>query len=398
MKTSNAKQVLTLPRWSMAERAAPNVLLRTLFKAMSSGDHGYVPAKQPELLLDTPTLRIRYSGPVLSQADLDVWQSWLDMASRAGSLTIRCSNAALLASLGRTDGGKQYQLLHEQIIKLVGAVPEVTASGKIEMDNLLTASFDDDTRLWEIRLNPYIAQLFKSFGYTRINLTERRALADSPLAQWLHIFFATHDDAAPYALTQLQRLSGRPVTNFTRDLKLAVAVLERELPTIKSTATADLPQSQRKGWCIELFNVGTARQPDYRLHMNKHGLTTKEVQVAKIERAEQKRARTAGKKTATESPAPLRIEPPAPVAASASWAELTKDGLAALAYRSIEELEALATQEELRKAKALVEYCVPRGGEYCDDLRVHLIGVMRVSRDPGFDDERWHVFQELSEI
>jgi hypothetical protein len=78
--------------------------------------------------------------------------------------------------------------------------------------------------------------------------------------------------------------------------------------------------------------------------------------------------------------------------------ELTKDGLAALAYRSIEELEALATPDELRKAKALVEYCAPRGGEYCDDLRVHLIGVMRVSRDPGFDDERWHVFQELTEI
>jgi hypothetical protein len=409
MKTSNATQpaaakapVLTLPQWSQAERAAPNVLLRGLFKALAVGNHGAIPAEKPELLLNTPKLSIRYSGPILAQPELDVWQAWLDIASRQGSMTIRCSNAELLAALGRDDSGTQYEKLKIQIRKLVSALPEVTAGTKIEMNNLATASYDTATKLWEIRLNPYIATLFRTYGYTRVNIAERRSMADAPLAQWLHIFFATHELAAPYPLSRLQALSGRPARNFVRDVKLAVDALKRSLPTTESTETASKEQAERKGWHIELINAGTARRPEYLLHMNKRGLTAAEVakanaDLAAAKRATQKRqaARSAGliavpTKPAAPVPAPAATTPTQ--AAVPTWVELLAQvgGIFALLSLDLVALKALATLQEQRAAAAQAAQGMMRGSAFCYDERIHLIAGLRYNRDAGHKDLYWN--------
>ena len=84
---------------------------------------------------------------------------------------------------------------------------------------------DEETGQHVIKLNPQIAKLYGSDGWTAIEKQERQALKGQPLAQWLHGFYSTHASPYPYKIETLHKLCGSEdgeIKGFTRNLKKAL--------------------------------------------------------------------------------------------------------------------------------------------------------------------------------
>jgi len=99
-----------LPQWSDSVRRVPNIALRSaLFGAISKGRRPYL--ERAEIHAQGGNSVI-YTGVLLDQGDLDVWETVLHMA-RAQALGAECRVTAyrLLKVLGRTDTGKNRQIL-----------------------------------------------------------------------------------------------------------------------------------------------------------------------------------------------------------------------------------------------------------------------------------------------
>jgi hypothetical protein len=217
-----------LPQWSDSVRRVPNIALRSaLFGAISKGRRPYL--ERAEIHAQGGSSVI-YTGVLLDQGDLDVWETVLHMA-RAQALGAECRVTAyrLLKVLGRTDTGKNRQILDKHLSRLKATALQLRFGEHSYEGSLLQEVYrehrEDRTRSYVIRLNPKLQTLFVGNQFTDVDWSVRQALHGKPLAQWLHGFYASHAAPFPLKIETLHRICGSrasSLSDFKKDLRRAL--------------------------------------------------------------------------------------------------------------------------------------------------------------------------------
>jgi TrfA protein len=227
-------QVIQLPIWPDAQRAAPNAVLRSaLFGVIRRGQRGAVLRKL--LVPSWHGITVRYTGFRLDQADLDVWMQVLHLA-RQRPLGAVCKFTArgVLKSIGRNPSGKHtHEWLKEALARLGSAFVEITIAQRLTYGgNLLELCRDEETERFVLKLNPTLLQLFRD-GYTRVEWKQRLSLKRD-LAKWLHGYVlsqrATRERPHRIGISRLRELSGSHTQNvrkFRQLLRRDMTVLEK---------------------------------------------------------------------------------------------------------------------------------------------------------------------------
>ena len=209
-------KVIQLPLWPEAKRGTPNAVLRAaLFAAIQGKGRRYM---REELIATQQDVEIRYTGAQLDQADLDVWEQTLHLA-RQHPLGTQCYFTAhgFLKALGRSTGKQNHKWLKSALVRLAGAVVEITAGRRTYFGTLIEHGVrDEDTGRYVVEINPKLAAFYGRTQWTQIDWEQRQQLRGKPLALWLHGFYASH--AAPYPLrvAYLHKLSGSQTNRLRR--------------------------------------------------------------------------------------------------------------------------------------------------------------------------------------
>ena len=209
-------KVIQLPLWPEPKRGTPNAVLRAaLFAAIQGKGRRYM---REELIAAQQDVEIRYTGAQLDQADLDVWEQTLHLA-RQHPLGTQCYFTAhgFLKALGRSTGKQNHKWLKSALVRLAGAVVEITAGRRTYFGTLIEHGVrDEDTGRYVVEINPKLAAFYGRTQWTQIDWEQRQQLRGKPLALWLHGFYASH--AAPYPLrvAYLRKLSGSQTNRLRR--------------------------------------------------------------------------------------------------------------------------------------------------------------------------------------
>ena len=223
-------QVIQLPLWPEAKRAAPNAVLRAALFAAIQGK-GRAGLLRKELLATQDGVTIRYTGWQLDQADLDVWEQVLHLA-RTQALGKKCyfSTHSFLKALGRSTGKQNHVWLEEALDRLSATSVSISDGHLTYFGSLIEEAMrDEDTGKFVVVINPKLAKFYGRTQWTQIDWQQRQALKRKPLALWLHGFYATH--AAPYPLrvAYLHKLSGsqtKQLRKFKQNLTRALRDLQ----------------------------------------------------------------------------------------------------------------------------------------------------------------------------
>ena len=223
--TVQTAKVVQLPLWPNETRGVPNGFLRSaLFGAVSRGPKRFLDA---EVLSSVEGVTIKYTGQRLDQNDLDVWESVLHIV-REQELGTQCRFTAysLLKLMGKTDTGKNRELLHKQIVRLRSGTVEATQGRYTYIGGLIHDAFkDEETHEWVVEINPKLKVLYGSDQFTLLDWEIRHKLNGMQLAQWLHGFYSTHASPLPYKVETLYKLSGSEageMWKFKQTLKKAL--------------------------------------------------------------------------------------------------------------------------------------------------------------------------------
>ena len=221
-------KVIQLPLWPEPKRGAPNAVLRGALFAAVHKDRQYM--HRQELIAAQDGITIRYTGEQLDQSDLDVWEQTLHLA-RTQALGTECYFTAhgFLKALGRSTGKRDHEWLKSALVRLAGAVVEITSGRRTYFGTLIEGGArDEDTGRYVVEVNPKLAKFYGRTQWTQIDWEQRQRLRSKPLALWLHGFYASH--AAPYPLrvAYLHELSGsrtKQVWKFKQNLTQALEEL-----------------------------------------------------------------------------------------------------------------------------------------------------------------------------
>jgi hypothetical protein len=238
VKVDDVDAANLLPNWSESVRRVPNAALRSaLFGAIGKGHRPYVEQMEINAL---GGISIFYTGALLDQGDLNVWETVLHLA-RMQELGSECRVTAyrLLKILGKTDTGKNRKILDKYISRLKATALQVKV-GKHSYEGSLIhevyrAQDERSERIYVIRLNPKLHVLFKGDQYTDVNWSIRQALNGKPLAQWVHGFYSTHARPFDYKVETLHQLCGSrasSLSDFKKDLR-------RSLEAVAYASTAE---------------------------------------------------------------------------------------------------------------------------------------------------------------
>ncbi len=208
---AQACKVVQLPLWPDPMRAVPNACLRSaLFGAVRKGRRRLL---EQETIAAMEGVEIRYTGPRLSQGDLDVYESLLHIL-RDQPLGKVCytTSYALLKIMGKKDTGGRggnREVLHRSLMRLGATMVEIETRSYSYAGSLIDeVEQNKKTREYVITLNPKLKTLFAPDQYTQIQWTIRRELEGHQLAQWLHGFYASHAQPYPVKVETLHKLCG----------------------------------------------------------------------------------------------------------------------------------------------------------------------------------------------
>ena len=223
--TREVDNVIQLPLWHELERGTPNSFLRSaLFSAIQSKDRQFL---KEATLASSKDVTVKFTGEQLNQEDLTVWETLVHLA-RNSPLGNVCTFTAhgLLKSLGLHTGGAEHRRLHSTIIRLNGAVVDITHEGKQYFGTLVQSGVKDVlTKHYAIKLNPELIRLYGETQWTALNWNQRLQLRSKSLAQALHGYYSTHYRPFPVKLATLQHYTGSQTTHprsFKRQVKRAL--------------------------------------------------------------------------------------------------------------------------------------------------------------------------------
>lgn len=218
-----------LSKWSDSVRRVPNVALRSaLFSATNRGNRPYLERVE---INAQGGISILYTGALLDQGDLDVWESVLNLA-RSQKLGEECRFTAyrLLKDLGKTDTGKNRSILERRLSRMKATALQIRV-GKYSYEGSLIYDVyrDHDTRSYVLKLNPKLGVLFESDQFTDVDWKVRQVLQGKPLALWLHGFYASHARPFDLKVETLHRLCGSrasSLSDFKKDLLRSLDAVE----------------------------------------------------------------------------------------------------------------------------------------------------------------------------
>lgn len=218
-----------MPNWSDSVRRVPNVALRSaLFSAVSKGNRPYLERVEIGAL---GGISIVYTGALLDQGDLDVWETVLHLSrTRELGSAFRVTAYRLLKELSKTDTGKNRAILDRHLSRMKATALQVRVKeNSYEGSLICDVCREHTTGSYMIRLNPKLRSLFCDDQFTDVDWSVRRALHGKPLALWLHGFYMTH--ARPYDLKveTLHRLCGSRASSlgdFKKDLRRSLDSVE----------------------------------------------------------------------------------------------------------------------------------------------------------------------------
>src|SRR5713101_6008086 len=176
-------------------------------------------------------VKIEFSGEQWNQDDHDVLMQLVFMAhDKPFGQVVSVSSYAVLAGLGRMQGGRQHEHLRQEIERLTkGSVTlrskEVNYTGHFIEESLQ----DLQTRQWLYRFNVNMQVFFGLDNYTLIDWERRKSLKRKDLARWLQLYWSTHSKPFPVSIEYLRHKSGSQTAElweFRRMLKHALKVLD----------------------------------------------------------------------------------------------------------------------------------------------------------------------------
>ena len=228
MKPDQPSNVAKLPAWSDTVRGVPNAALRSaLFGAIKRGKRAYQDGVK-KASVDGVT--VIHTGPQLDQADLEVWEHCIELARKNGlGEKIHFGLGYFLTDIGRSTGGKDSEWLKGALRRLSASVVEITDGKKTYWGSMIYRGVrDEETGKHVIEVNPDIAKLYGTDGWTAIERSVRTALKGQPLAQWLHGFYASHARPYPMKVETLHKLCGsqaKRLADYRTDLRSALQKL-----------------------------------------------------------------------------------------------------------------------------------------------------------------------------
>ena len=208
-------EVIQLPLWPEAKRAAPNAVLRGALFAAVHKDRRYL---ESELLAAQDGITVRFTGKQLDQADLDVWEQALHLA-RTQALGTECHFTAhgFLKALDRSTGKRDHKWLSSTFARLGATWVEISDGRRTYLGSLIERGVrDEDTGRYVLEINPQLARFFSPTRWTQIDWTQRQRLRGKPLALWLHGFYASHAEPHPLTVAYLHKLSGSQTKRLRR--------------------------------------------------------------------------------------------------------------------------------------------------------------------------------------
>jgi hypothetical protein len=246
LPATTAQRTEQIPFWPEPMRGAPNALLRSaLFAAIQSGKRRELgfrvnpnEPKQGVTIAAQDGIRITYAGDQLNQYDADVFFEAAHRA-RGNPLPTEClfPGYDFLKGISRTDSKGNYKDLDNSLTRLRNGciVIEWKINGRhYKFVGGLIASYvrEEKSKLFKVTFSKEIIDLFAPACYTQLEWEERMTLKGKPLAQWLHSFYCSHVPGFAFSVAYLHEKSGSARTllkYFRRDLKAALATLEKEL-------------------------------------------------------------------------------------------------------------------------------------------------------------------------
>ncbi|MGD9889569.1 MAG: plasmid replication initiator TrfA [Halothiobacillaceae bacterium] len=238
-----------LPLWPEPVRGVPNSVLRSaLFGAIRRGKRAYQDGGK-KASVDGVT--VVHTGPQLDQADLDVWEQCLHLARTGGlGVEIRFTGHGFLKAIGRGTGKSQHEWLKSALRRLMTSLVEMQDGKKAYAGQLIHHWYrDEETGHHVMELNPKIAAMYGSNGWTQVEWEQRQALKKQPLAQWLHGFYSTHAAPYPMKVETIHRLSGseaKQVKHFRAELREALTKMEAATKWTWEIDSSDLVQVNKK--------------------------------------------------------------------------------------------------------------------------------------------------------
>jgi hypothetical protein len=220
--------VIQLPLWHDLERGTPNSFLRSaLFSAIQGKDRQFL---TEAVIASSKDVTVKFTGQQLNQEDLTVWDTLVHLA-RSSPLGNICNFTAhsLLKSLGLHTGGKEHTRLHSTIIRLTGAVVDISHEGKRYFGTLIQSGIKDElTKHYTIKLNPDLIRLYGETQWTALNWNQRLQLRGKSLAQALHGYYSSHGRPFPVRIDTLQKYTGSQ-NSHSRSFKRQVRRALQEL-------------------------------------------------------------------------------------------------------------------------------------------------------------------------
>ena len=264
MNSGKPSNVAKLPMWPNPVRGMPNAVLRSaLFGAIKRGKRAY---QERVKKASVEGVTVIHTGPQLDQADLDVWQHCLHLARIDGLGTrIQFTAGGFLKAIERGTGKSQHEWLKGAFARLSSSVVEVAEGKRAYFGPMLIGGArNDETGQYVIEMNPKIASLCGTDGWTGVEFEVRRALKKQPLAQWLHQFYLSHARPFGFKVETLHRLCGsdnKQMAGFRRELTEALKKL-----------------SEATGWTCGIDEndvVNVAKPPTLSQHKTLRKLSTK---------------------------------------------------------------------------------------------------------------------------
>ncbi len=205
---------LRLPNWPEAVRSIPNPFLRSALFSVRKTKCGTIPYLEQQEIYSQKGVSIYYTGALLSQYDLDVWQTIMHIANKRNSSEISCTGYEMIKILDKTDTSYNRNKLDSSLSRMKATGLKIKFGNYSYEGSLINDVYRDESdkrnarKPYTINLNPKLQTLFGPNQFTQIQWNIRRALAGKPIAQWLYGYYTSHANPHPLKPETIRKLSG----------------------------------------------------------------------------------------------------------------------------------------------------------------------------------------------
>jgi len=225
-----AAKIYQFPLWPEPDRGLPNEIIRSaLFPAVRVRGDKF---QENVPIAAHKGLTITYTGAPLTQSDLDIFEGVMHLArGTPENHWVKFSRHSLLKLIGRSTGKSDHDRLQRSLQCLAASVVIIHRDGeggqkaRVYWGSLLPqGAYDEASGLFAVKIDRELVKLFER-GFTRVQFEQRHKLRKKPLAQWLHLYYSSHQTPFPVSVAFLAEKSGSDTQNlkhFRANLRAAL--------------------------------------------------------------------------------------------------------------------------------------------------------------------------------